>query len=93
MPRRGQAPVGQDYPRLVPLAVDVLAPGGWLLCFFSSYEQTREAYEEEVLAASPCPLEVIGRGQSGSDFPEADPEAKLHFSAFERPADASLAGR
>jgi len=75
---------GQDFTTLVPLAADVLAPEGWLLCFFSSYRRTRTAYEAEVLAAAPYPLDVIWRGTSGIDFPEEDPESKLRVTAFSR---------
>lgn len=79
----GKGP-GQDYAGLVPMALEVLAPDAWLLCFFSRYGQRRAAYEEEVRRASSCPLEVRWRGTSGADFPEEDPEAKLRFTAFQR---------
>lgn len=75
---------GQDYADLVRLATEVLAPDGWLLCFFSSYRRTRDAYEEEVLGASPGTLDVLWRGTSGIDFPETDADAKLRFAAFRR---------
>ena len=86
VPGRGskREPRGQDFTTLVPLAADVLAPEGWLLCFFSSYRRTRSAYEAEVLGASPVPLDVIWRGTSGIDFPEEDPESKLRVTAFAR---------
>ena len=75
---------GQDYPRLARLAGEVLAPGGWLLCLFSRYQQCREAYETEVREACPHVLDVLWRGTSGDDFPETDPDHKLRMTAFVR---------
>ncbi len=82
---KGRRPRWQDYPKLTKLTTALLAPGGWLLCFFHRYECTREAYEAEVLANSRCQLEVRWRGASGEDFPEFDAEEKLRLTAFERP--------
>ena len=88
MPRskRGHAR-GQDYPRLTRLATSLLAPGAWLLCFFHGYEMTRKTFEDQVLEASRCDLEVLWRGTSGDDFPEHDPEKKLRLTVFQRPQD------
>ena len=83
MPNR---PEGQDYPTLVPLVTPLLSPGGWLLCFFSRRCRARDVYEQEIRAASEDSLDVIARGTSGEDFPEADPEDRLRFTVFERRA-------
>ena len=84
VPARGShAPPGQDFETLAPLCTALLAPGGWLLCFFHRRDVPRERYEAQVFEASPRPLQVLWRGTSGDDFPEADPEAKLRFTAFE----------
>jgi 23S rRNA (cytosine1962-C5)-methyltransferase len=84
----GRGPQGQDYASLTRLAAPLLAPGGWLLCFFHRRERSRADSEQEVLDASPFPLEVLHRGTSGDEFPEADPEARLRFTAFVRPQQA-----
>jgi len=76
---------GQDYASLTRLSAPLLAPGGWLLCFFHRRERSRADCEQEVLDASPFLLQVLHRGASGDEFPEADPEARLRFTAFVRP--------
>ncbi len=81
----GRDPRGQDYAGLSRLAAPLLAPGGWLLCFFHRRERRRGDCEQEVLDASPFPLLVLHRGTSGDEFPETDPEARLRFTAFVRP--------
>lgn len=81
----GRDPGGQDYGSLTRLAAPLLAPGGWLLCFFHRRERSRADCEQEVLTASPIPLKILHRGTSGDDFPETDPEARLRFTAFVRP--------
>ncbi|MDF1700724.1 MAG: class I SAM-dependent methyltransferase [Planctomycetota bacterium] len=83
-PRGPHRPEGQDYETLVPLALDVLEPDGWILCSFSRRDVSRTENEARIRAACDGALEVIGRGSSGVDFPEADPEAKLRFSAWAR---------
>jgi hypothetical protein len=60
----------------------MLAPGGWLLCFFHHDRRERDAIEEEI--ARTAELEVCWRGQSGPDFPEPDPARALRVTAFER---------
>ncbi|MBL4846232.1 MAG: class I SAM-dependent methyltransferase [Planctomycetes bacterium] len=77
---------GQDYGTLARLAGPLLSPGGWLLCFFHRRDKPRSEYEQEVLEASPAPLEILWRGTSGVDFPEANVESKLRFTAFARRA-------
>lgn len=85
VPARGpQRPLGQDYETLVPLALGVLEPGGWVLCTFSRRDVSRAENEARILAACDGPLEIIARGSSGVDFPEADDEAKLRFSVLAR---------
>ena len=84
---RGMAhrrPKGQDFTQLTGLAAPLLAPGGWLLCFFSRYDRSRAAYEAEVLENAGVLLSVLWRGESGEDFPEEDPERKLRLTAFVR---------
>ena len=77
-------PVGQDYPQLASLAAPLLAPRGWLLCFFSRFDRTRAEYESDVLDHAGVPLEVCWRGTSGEDFPAIDPEGELRLTAFVR---------
>jgi len=77
-------PRGQDFAQLAALTAPLLAPGGWLLCFFSRYDHKRAAYEKEVLDHAGVPLGVLWRGESGQDFPEDDPERKLRLTAFAR---------
>ena len=84
--RAGRAPIGQDYPALSQATAPLLAPGGWLLCLFSRRGRTRAVSEAEVLENAAVPLAVMARGTSGEDFPEADPEARLRFTVFRRPA-------
>lgn len=75
---------GQDYERLVPLALPLLGADGWVLCTFSRREMPRAAYEDAILEASAGALAVEARGGSGVDFPEDDPEQKLRFTVFRR---------
>lgn len=77
-------PRGQDFAQLAALTAPLLAPGGWLLCFFSRYDHRRAAYEKEVLDHAGVRLGVLWRGESGEDFPEDDPERKLRLTAFVR---------
>jgi 23S rRNA (cytosine1962-C5)-methyltransferase len=74
---------------LVPLVTRMLAPGGWLLCFFHHDERAHEALEAAVVGASQAPLDVAWRGTSGPDFPEADMHRKLRMSAFVHRTDAA----
>ncbi len=83
VPGRGaHRPSGQDYETLLPATLPLLSPGGWLLCFFSRRNQSQATCEAAIQDAASVPLEVIHRGTSGDDFPEADANAKLSFSAF-----------
>jgi 23S rRNA (cytosine1962-C5)-methyltransferase len=77
-------PRGQDFAQLASLAAPLLATGGWLLCFFSRYDRVRAACEKDVLENAGVPLSVLWRGESGEDFPEAEPERKLRLTAFVR---------
>lgn len=82
--RRKNNPGAQDFGRLTRLTTRVLAPGGWLLCFFHRFDRSRAEFESEVMANAECDLSVLWRGTSGFDFPELDPERKLRVTAFER---------
>lgn len=82
--KKRRKPVGQDYAKLVKLTVPLLEPGGWLLCFFHRFDQTRASFETEVLEHAGVPLEITWRGSSGDDFPEDNPERKLRVTAFTR---------
>lgn len=82
--RRKNNPGAQDFARLTRLTTQVLAPGGWLLCFFHRFDRSRAEFEAEVMAHSACDLSVLWRGTSGPDFPELDPERKLRVTAFIR---------
>jgi len=74
----------QDFAELAKLSCALLAPGGWLLCFFHRFDRSRAEFEAEVLSHSGCPLEVLWRGGSGEDFPEPNPEHALRVTAFIR---------
>ena len=76
-------PVGQDFAQLTKLARPLLAPGGWLLCFFHRFDRTRAEFESDVQSGAGEFLEVIWRSTSGVDFPEEDPEHKLRLTAFQ----------
>lgn len=84
VPRRmaRRRPLGQDYGQLVELVTPLMAPEGWLLCFFNRIDRSRESLEHEVLEHAGGTLEPIWRGTSGEDFPERDLERKLHLTAF-----------
>jgi 23S rRNA (cytosine1962-C5)-methyltransferase len=86
VPRRmaRRRPQGQDFGQFVKLVAPLMAPAGWLLCFFHRFDRSREAYEREVLDNAGISLEPIWRGTSGEDFPEHDPERKLRLTAFVR---------
>jgi len=86
VPRRmaRRRPQGQDYGQLAELAGPLMAPEGWLLCFFNRIDRNRASLEQEVLEHAGVPLEPIWRGTSGEDFPERDPERKLRLTAFAR---------
>jgi 23S rRNA (cytosine1962-C5)-methyltransferase len=81
-----RTPGGRGLATLAPLAARMLAPDGWMLCFFhrSSHRDAsdRSAREAEVLAAAERPLEIMWRGESGPDFPESEPGYKLMLTAF-----------
>jgi 23S rRNA (cytosine1962-C5)-methyltransferase len=83
--RTDRTPGGRGVAALAPLAARMLAPGGWMLCFFHHSERSRDDLEDQVRDASQTPLEVLWRGQSGPDFPEANPGKKLRITAFLRP--------
>ena len=76
-------PVGQDFAQLTRLARPLLAPGGWLLCFFHRFDRTRAEFESDVQSGAGEFLEVIWRSTSGVAFPEEDPEHKLRLTAFQ----------
>jgi 23S rRNA (cytosine1962-C5)-methyltransferase len=82
--RRKNNPRAQDFARLTRLTTRVLAPGGWLLCFFHRFDRSRAEFESEVMTNAACDLSVLWRGTSGPDFPELDPEQKLRVTAFVR---------
>lgn len=65
---------------LAPLCARMLAPGGWLLCFFHHDRRPRDEIEGEILATGP--LEVLWRGAAGPDVPEPDPARALRVTAF-----------
>jgi 23S rRNA (cytosine1962-C5)-methyltransferase len=79
---KGHKPRGQDYSRLARFATEILDEGGWLLCFFSRYDQSRQEYEAEVTAAGAGKLQPWWRGSSGDDFPEKIPEKKLRLTVW-----------
>jgi 23S rRNA (cytosine1962-C5)-methyltransferase len=79
---KDRTPGQRGVAALAPLCARMLAPGGWLLCFFHHDRRERDAIEEEI--ARTAELEVCWRGQSGPDFPEPDPARALRVTAFER---------
>jgi len=68
------------------LTAPLLAPDGWLLCFFHHSELDHDRHERELREAAGVDLDVCWRGTSGIDFPEQDPRKKLRLSAFRRPS-------
>ncbi len=76
-------PVGQDFAQLTKLARPLLAPGGWLLCFFHRFDRTRSEFEHDVQSGAGESLEVTWRSTSGIDFPEQNPEHKLRLTVFQ----------
>ena len=77
-------PVGQDFEQLTSLAAPMLAPGAWLLCFFSREDVSREESEAAVERGAGMPLEVIWRGTSGVDFPAQGEERQLRLTAWRK---------
>lgn len=75
-------PTGQDFQQLVTLCSRLLVPGGWLMCFFHRFDQTRKQFEQHVLDNSEIPLTIEHRMTSGIDFPETLSENKLRISIF-----------
>ncbi len=80
---------------LAPLAARMLEPGGWLLCFFHRDARERATLEAEVAAAD-ARLDILWRGESGPDFPDA-PDRVLRVSAWtcaraSEPASAGSSG-
>lgn len=84
--RSDRSPGGRGVIALAPLVARMLAPGGWMLCFFHHAPRDREALEAAVLDAAGVRLDVLWRGESGPDFPESDPHRKLRLTAFVRAA-------
>lgn len=82
--RTDRTPGDRGVLGLVPLVTRMLAPGGWLLCFFHHDARSHEELERAVASASEAPLDVAWRGTSGPDFPETDVHRKLRMSAFVR---------
>jgi 23S rRNA (cytosine1962-C5)-methyltransferase len=82
--RSDRTPGGRGIAALAPLVARMLAPGGWLLFFLHHGERSRDELERELLAAAQVPLEVLWRGESGIDFPEADDTKRLRLTAFVR---------
>lgn len=80
--RTDRTPGGRGVEALVPLALRMLAPGGWLLCFFHHDEREHEDIERAMSMAAGQPLAVIWRGESGPDFPESTARRKLRLGAF-----------
>lgn len=81
-PRSNRRPIGQDLKRLTKLCIPMLAPEGWLLCFIHRQQPRLRSTEQDVYSASPAPLRVLWRGESGLDFPEYEVIDKLKFVAF-----------
>ena len=75
-------PQGQDFGQLVKLSSSLLAPSGWLICFFHRFDKPRAVFESEVLQNSTIPLKVETRLSSGIDFPEDNVEDKLRITVF-----------
>ena len=77
---KDRTPGQRGVAALAPLCARMLAPGGWLLCFFHHDRRPREEIEAEIAAAAP--LEVLWQGGAGADFPEPDPARALRVTAF-----------
>lgn len=64
--RSDRTPGERGLVALAPRVVSMLAPGGWLLCFFHPRDPADEA---QVVAAAGAPLRELWRGAPGVDFP------------------------
>lgn len=78
---KDRTPGRRGVAALAPLCARMLAPGGWLLCFFHHDRRPGDQIEVEIAAAAPG-LEVLWRGGAGPDFPELDPARALRVTAF-----------
>ncbi len=67
---------------LAPLLSKVIAPGGWVLCFFHHDSRSWDVLEAATTDGLGWPSKVIWRGRSGSDFPESSPERDLRLSVL-----------
>jgi 23S rRNA (cytosine1962-C5)-methyltransferase len=83
--RNDRTPGARGVAGLAASMTRMLAPGGWMLCFFHHGGERGER-EAEVLRAADAPLEIAWRGGSGPDFPEADLRRSLRLTAFARAA-------
>ncbi len=68
---------------LAPLVGRVIAPGGWMLCFFHHDKESWDVLEATTAEALGRPSKVIWRGCSGDDFPESVPERDLRLSVLQ----------
>ncbi|MDF1561485.1 MAG: class I SAM-dependent methyltransferase [Deltaproteobacteria bacterium] len=78
---------GAQRDALTPLALAgpcaaLVERGGWILVFFHHDPRSWDELEEAFAASAKRPLEVLWRGRSGSDFPEAEEKRTLRLSAF-----------
>lgn len=73
---------GPDY--LLGLCARMLAPAGWVLCFYHRDPRRIESIIDAGLSATDVALEVAWTGQSGDDFPVAPGNHPLRLVAYRR---------
>jgi 23S rRNA G2069 N7-methylase RlmK/C1962 C5-methylase RlmI len=72
-----ETPIG-----LASAIAPVVAPGGWVLCFFHHDPRAWDELEAGMAEALGRACEPLWRGRSGADFPESTPERDLRLSAL-----------
>lgn len=84
LPRLGKETTkDQNFPSLVPAAIERLAPGGWLLCFFHRNAPDYLSTPADIEKLVSRPLTTLWTDTSGDDFPEVELDAKLRFAAYQ----------
>jgi len=84
-PHKDRTPGERGIFALARHARPMLAPGGWMLCFFHHLSEPRDELEAKIVRECGDDLEIAWRGSSGDDFPETEPAHKSRMTAFRVP--------
>jgi len=84
-PHKDRTPGERGVFALARLARAMLAPGGWMLCFFHHLPEPRDELEAKIVRDCGGDLQIAWRGESGEDFPETSPAHKSRMTAFRAP--------